>query len=67
MSADLPPRASRYEQDRSWLTATSAARRAEQAELLRFLLPAGTHRENAANLYGDLPPYESTRNEASAS
>ena len=56
--------ASRYEQDRSWLTANAGGP----------ILPNRLHfyasyyrpensRDNRANLYGELPPYERTRNE----
>jgi hypothetical protein len=65
MAADIDSGSpSRYEQDLSWLTANFGG------PVLRdrlyfygsYYRPERT-RENRANLYGDLPPYESVRNE----
>lgn len=65
MSADLNAAIrSRYELDRSWVNANLGG------PLLRdklyfygsYFRPT-RNRENATNLYGELPPYESTRNE----
>jgi hypothetical protein len=65
MAADLESGSpSRYEQDRSWITANAGG-----PILPNYVYFYGSYyrpertRENRANLYGDLPPYESTRNE----
>ncbi len=65
MSADLNSGIqSRYEQDRSWWNASLGG-----PILTDHLFFYGSYyrpeqqRDNRANLYGDLPPYDSTRNE----
>jgi len=65
MSSDLPPGVlSRYEQDRKWLVGNVGGPIVPNKLNFygSYYRPERT-RENRANLYGDLPPYESTRNE----
>ncbi|MFP5379613.1 MAG: carboxypeptidase regulatory-like domain-containing protein, partial [Vicinamibacteria bacterium] len=55
---------SRFEQDRNWLTANVGGPVLQNRLFFygSYYRPTRT-RENRANLYGDLPEYESTRNE----
>jgi hypothetical protein len=65
MAADLVSgSASRYEQDLSWLTASLGGPVVPNKLYFygSYYRPERT-RENRANLYGELPDYESTRNE----
>ncbi len=65
MSSDLPPGVlSRYEQDRKWLVGNVGGPIVPNKLNFygSYYRPERT-RENRANLYGDLPPYESTRDE----
>ena len=65
MVSDLAPGVlSRFEQDRSWLNANLGGPVVKDRLYFygSYYRPQNT-RENRANLYGDLPQYESTRNE----
>jgi hypothetical protein len=65
MSADLDSGVlSRFEQDRSWLTANLSGPVLKDRLYFyaSYFRPTKT-RDNRSNLYGDLPQYESTRNE----
>ena len=56
--------ASRYEQDRSWLTGNLGGPiLSNKLHFYASYYRPQVQRENRANKYGDLPPYESTRNE----
>ena len=65
MSGDLDSGSlSRYEQDRTWLTASLGGPIIKDRLFFygSYYRPTRT-RENRANLYGELPDYDSTRNE----
>ncbi len=65
MSSDLESGSlSRYEQDRTWLTANLGGPIVKDRLYFygSYYRPTRT-RENRANLYGELPDYDSTRNE----
>ena len=65
MSADLESGSqSRYEQDRTWLTANIGGPILKDRLYFygSYYRPTRT-RDNRANLYGELPDYDSTRNE----
>lgn len=65
MVADLTSGAlSRYEQDRSWLTASAGGPiLPNRLHFYGSYYHPETRRENASNLYGELPQFERTRNE----